>query len=146
MADSNLGAHHVDQIIQIRAMHHVRQHRSIHFFVFDPIGAVQIRYVKIVTLVAPTLVEDLFEFFFRIEIHAESEIQTPLARLRRSSIRIDDEKRWNGRPPSKGGWTTTASSARGCAIDQLAAISTDIVIRNAVDEGVRAAIAQTISN
>src|SRR6266568_6542825 len=146
MADSNFGAHHVDQIIQIRAMHHVRQHCSIHLFVFDPISAVQVRHVEIVTLVAPTFVEDLFEFFFRIEIHAQSEIQTPLARLRRSSIRIDDEQRRSGRPPSESGWTTATSTARGRAIDQLAAVSTDIVIRNAVDEGVRAAIAQTITN
>ena len=146
MADSNLGAHHVDQIIQIRAMHNVRQHRSIHLFVFDPISAVQVRHVEIVTLIAPTLVEDLFEFFFRIEIHAQSEIQTPLARLRRSSIRIDDEQRRSGRPPCESGWTTTTSTARGRAIDQLAAISTDVIIRNAVDEGVRAAIAQTITN
>ena len=142
MADSNLGAHHVDQIIQIRAMHHVRQHRSIHFFVLGPIGAVQIRHVKIVTLVAPTLVEDLFEFFFRIEIHAQSEIQTPLAGLRRRSIRIDDEERRSGRPPSESGWT--AATARGCAIDQFAPVSTDVVIRNAVNESVRAAIAKTI--
>src|SRR6266571_2525219 len=146
MAYCNFGAHHVDQIIQIRAMHNVRQHCSIHLFVFDPISAVQVRHVEIVTLVAPTFVEDLFEFFFRIEIHAQSEIQTPLARLRRSSIRIDDEKRRSGRPPSESGWTTTASTARGRAIDQLAAVSTDVVIRNAVDKGSRAAIAQTITN
>src|SRR5207244_12756664 len=50
------------------------------------------------------------------------------------------------RPPSERGWTNATSTARGRAIDQLAAISTDIVIRNAVDEGVRAAIAQTITN
>src|SRR5438552_4001006 len=146
MADSNLGAHHVDQIIQSRAMHHVRQHRAIHLLVCDPIGAVQVRHIQIVALITPTLVEDLFEFFFRIEIHAQSEIQTPLARLRRSSIRIDDEKRRSGRPPSESGWTTTASTARGRAIDQLAAVSTDVVIRNAVDKGSRAAIAQTITN
>ena len=127
-------------------MHHVRQHRSIHLFVFDPIGTVQVRHIEIIALVAPTLVEDLFEFFFRVEIHAQREIQTPLARLWRSSIRIDNEKRWSRRPPSESGWTTTASTARGRTIDQLAAVSTDIVVRNAIDKGARAAIAQTITN
>src|SRR2546425_457685 len=146
MSDGDLGAHHVDEIIQIGSMHHVRQHRSIHLFVFGPICAVQVRHVEIIALAAPTLVEDLFEFFFRVEIHAQCEIQTPLARLRGSAIRIDNEKRWSRRPPSESGWTTTASTARGRTIDQLAAVSTDIVVRNAIDKGARAAIAQTITN
>src|SRR5436189_251437 len=61
-------------------------------------------------------------------------------------MRIDDEERRTGRPPAESGWTTASYTAVGGAIGQLAAISTDVVIGNAVDEGVRAAIAQTISN
>src|SRR5436853_6581343 len=134
MADSNLGAHHVDEIIQIGSMHHVRQYRSIHLFVLGPIGAVQIRHVEIVTLVAPTLVEDLFEFLFRIEIRAQREIQTPLARLWWSSIGIDDKERRNGRTPAEGCWTTCRTTASRRTIDQLATVGTNIVISYAVDE------------
>src|SRR2546421_6296780 len=116
-------------------MNRVRRLRSIPLLVFAPFCAGKVRQVEITRRVAPPLVEDLFEFFFRVEIRAQCEIQTPLARLWRSSIRIDNEKRWSRRPPSESGWTTTGSTARGRTIDQLAAVSTEIVVRNANGQG-----------
>src|SRR5947209_14438104 len=104
-------------------MHDVRQHCSVHFLVFLPIGAVQVRHIEIVALIAPTFVEDLFEFFFGIEVHAESEIDASRAGLRRIAIRVDDEQRRSWWPSRAGASAATAAaSGSGRAIDQLAAV------------------------
>ena len=83
MADGDLGAHVVEQIVEVGAMIHVRQQLAVHLFHLRPIGAVHVRHVEVIALVAPALVEDLFELFFRIEVHAQRHVEPPLARLRR---------------------------------------------------------------
>ena len=54
-------------------------------------------HVEIVTLIAPHLVEDLFEFFFGIQVHAQVDVDSALARLGRESLAtltlIDEGKR-----------------------------------------------------
>ena len=147
MADRDLSAHHVDQIIQIGAMHDVRQHRSVHLLVFVPVRAVQVRNIEIVALIAPTFVEDLFEFFFGIEVHAQSEIDASAAGLGRIAISVDDEQRrswWSSRTGATA--TTSAATASGGAIDQFAAVGTDFEGSHAVDEACRAPVAQSIPN
>src|ERR1051326_187642 len=144
MSNGNLSAHHIDQIIQISAMHHVRQHRAVHLFVFDPISAVQIWNVKIIALIAPTFIKNLFEFFLWIQIHAQREIQAALARLRWSSIRIDDEERRRRRPATESRGTTAASGPS--AIYELVAVCADVVIGNAVDEYIGATITEPVTN
>src|SRR5256885_4606863 len=142
MANRNLGAHHVDQIIQIGAMHDVRQHCSVHFLVFVPVRAVQVRNIKIVALIAPTFIEDLLEFFFGIEIHAQSEVDASAARLGRIPIRVDDEQRgrwWSSRASACTS-TSAATAARG-AINQFAAVGTYFEGGYAVDEVCRASVA-----
>src|ERR1700704_1751901 len=129
MADCDLRTHHVDQIIEIGTMHYVRQHRSVHFFVFRPVRAVQVWHIEIIALVAPAFVEYLFEFFFGIEIHAKVSVEPALARLWRSSIRVNDEGGRSGRRAtgSRPGPATTATRR---AIYQLTPIRTDFVSSN----------------
>src|SRR5438067_11748685 len=145
MADRNLGAHHVDQIIQIGTMHDVRQHRSIHLLVFVPVRAVQVRNIKIVALIAPTFVEDLFEFFFGIEVHAESEIDAAAARLWRRAICVNDKERRVRSATTKASATTASAAARG-PINKLASVGADFESSHAVNESCRASIAKPITN
>src|SRR5882672_7964517 len=122
MSDRNLGPHHVQQIIEIGAMHYVRQHRAVHLFVPGPVRAMHVRHVKIVTLVAPAFVEDLFEFFPGIEIHAQIDIEPAYARLWWSSICVHDEQRWSWRRTTRGAWSSPATATNtGGAINQFAA-------------------------
>ena len=90
-------------------MHYVRQQLAVHLFHLWPVGAVHIWHVKVIALVAPAFVEDLFELFSGIQIHAQADIKTSLPRLRRITIRINKEKRWRRRRSSRG-WTTTAGA------------------------------------
>src|SRR5437764_9855143 len=104
-------------------MHDVRQHRAVHLLVFVPVCAVQVRHIEIVALIAPTFVEDLFEFFFGIEVHAQSEIDASRAGLWRIAIRVDDEQRRSWWPSRTGASASTAASyATGGAIDQFTAV------------------------
>src|SRR6266480_4622859 len=121
-------------------MHYVRQHRSVHLFVFRPIGAVHVRDVEIVALVAPAFVEDLFEFFFRIEVHAKVYVDSAGTRRWRRSIGVNDKKRGGGRPATES--PTTAATGR--AIDDLPAISADFKGRDALNERRHPPIAQAI--
>src|SRR5437899_3654921 len=118
MANRDFRSHHVDQIIQISTMHHVRQHRSVHLFVLRPVSAVQVWHIEIIALVAPAFVEYLFEFFLGIEIHAKVGIEPALAWLWRSSIRVDDEEGRSGRRAT-GGRPGSATTATRSAINQL---------------------------
>ena len=126
-------------------MHDVRQHRSIHLLVFVPVRAVQVRNIKIVALIAPTFVEDLFEFFFGIEIHAQRKVNAPATRLWRSPICVNDKERRVRSATTKAS-TTTATTAASGAIDQLASISADFESSHAVNERCRASIAKPITN
>src|SRR5207244_702833 len=131
----------------IGPMHDVRQHCSVYFLVFVPVRAVQVRHIEIVALIAPTFVEDLFEFFFGIEVHAQGEVHAPGSGLRRISIRVDDEQRRSWWPSRAGaGATTAAASASGGAIDQFAAIGAHFKRGNTIDKSCRAPIAQSITN
>src|SRR6267378_2315576 len=111
MSDRNLSAHHVQQVIQIRAMHYVRQHCTVHFFVPGPVRAVHVGHVEIVTLIAPAFVEYLFEFFTRIEVHAQIHIKPARARLWWSSICVHHEKRWSWRRTTRARPTPAAAAS-----------------------------------
>src|SRR5712692_6090071 len=126
-------------------MHYVRQHRSVHLFVFGPVGAVHVRHVEIVALVAPTFIEDLLELFFRIEIHAEVNVETAGTRLWRRSICIDDKKRRSRGPATKGRRTAAASTA-GRAIDEFVTVRAHFIGGNPGNKRRRAAIAKAIAN
>src|SRR5262249_57783209 len=95
MADGDLGAHVVEQIVEVGAMIHIRQQLAVHLFHLRPICAMHVRHVEVIALVAPTLVEDLFELFFRIEVHAQRHAEPPLALLWRLTI--------GGPPGQRGG-------------------------------------------
>src|SRR5258706_9443821 len=103
------------------AMHDVRKHLAIHLFHLRPIGAMHVRHVEITPLIAPSLVEDLFEFLAWVEIHAQSRVQATLARLWRSAMSTDDEKR-RSRRPTRGacsGTPAATTTACSCAIEEL---------------------------
>src|ERR1041385_8940966 len=126
-------------------MHHVRQQLAVHLAHLGPVSAVHVRHVEIVALVAPAFVEDLFELFLRLEIHAQRVVQTSGAGLRRRSIRIDEVqlRRWRIRAKADRSTTlTTATTSR--AINDLAMIRADLVSHNVVDERHRTTIAKTI--
>ena len=92
MADGDLRTHHVDEIIQIGAVVHIRQQCAVHILVFLPVGAVHVRHVEIIALVAPPLIEDLAELLFRLQVHSERHVQASLPGLRRIAIGIDKEQ------------------------------------------------------
>ncbi len=79
VADGDLGAHVVEQVVQIGAVPHVRQELPVHLLHLRPVGAVHVRHVQVVALVAPTLIEDLPELLLRIEVHAQRGRDAPLA-------------------------------------------------------------------
>src|SRR5436853_14093 len=133
MADRDLRSHHVDQIIEISTMHYVRQHRSVHLFVLRPVRAVQVWHIEIIALVAPAFVEDLFEFFLGIEIHAKINVEPAGARLWRDSICVNDEE-GRSRRRATGSRPGSATTATRGAINQLAPIRTDFVNSNSADE------------
>jgi hypothetical protein len=127
-------------------MIHVRQQLAVHLFHLRPIGAVHVRHVEIIALVAPTLVEDLFELFFRIEVHAQRHAEPPLALLRRLTIGVHQEKRGAGCGAGARAATTppAAESAAG-AIDQLVAVRAHVIIGDSGHELRGATVAQTIA-
>src|SRR5712692_3678917 len=125
-------------------MHYVGQHRSVHLFVFRPIGAVHVRHVEIIALVAPAFIEDLFELLFRIEIHAQVNIKSARTRRWRRSIRINNKKRGSRGPTTKGCGTASATASR--AIDELVTIRADFICSDTVDERCGFSIAQAITD
>src|SRR6266498_2061803 len=92
MADRDFRAHHVDEIIQIGAMVHERQERPVHLPDLRPVGAVLIRYVQVVALVAPRFVEDLLVLLLGIDIGTEVGVQSSLSGYRRGAIRVDEKE------------------------------------------------------
>src|SRR5262249_11947556 len=99
----------------------------------------------IVALIAPAFVEDLFELFFRIEVHPQRVVQTAAARLRRSSISVNNEHlgSWlTSRAPTSA--ETAATTSR--PVDDLASIGADFERRHATGKSRRPAIAQAITN
>src|SRR5258706_1652882 len=126
-------------------MHYVRQHRSVHLFVLRPVRAVQGGHIEIITLVAPALVKDLFEFFFRFEIHAQIDVQPPGAGLRWRAVGVNDEEGWRwGRTTHRPG-PASAGTASG-TIDKLVTIRADFVSQNAVRESSRPPITEPIAD
>src|SRR5882757_3109093 len=145
MADRNLGAHHIQQVIQISAMHDVRQHCSVHFLVFRPIGAMQVWHIEIITLVPPAFIEYLFEFLLGIQMHAQVHIDAALARLWWRSIRINDEERWRWRRATRARRPTSATAAAASgAIDKLMTVRADFVSQDAGRKRSRPPIAKPV--
>src|SRR5262245_23884138 len=134
MTDRDLGAHVVEQVVEIGAVIYVRQQLAVHLLHFWPIGAVHVRHVEIIALVAPSFIEDLFEFLFRIEVHAQRYVKPPLARLRRLPIGIDKEERGTGGACALAATTTTSASTSASAVDQLVSVGAYIIIGDACDE------------
>src|SRR5215813_12534137 len=126
-------------------MHDVGQHRPIHLFIFVPVCAVQVWDIEIVALIAPAFIEDLFELFFGIEVHAQRKVDASGSGLRRVAIGINHEQRRNWWPPAECGAASTTASTAGAEY-QLAAVSADVVISDALDKGGRAPIAETVTN
>src|SRR4029453_5478106 len=124
-------------------MPHVRQHSAVHLFVFHPVGTVKIRNVKIVTLVAPAFVEDLFELGGGLEIHAQADINSTLAGLRRSSIGVDYEKRRRQRGSACG---RARPTSRGGSRRKFAAIRTYRIISDRRSKRRRFSITDAITN
>src|SRR6185312_518545 len=146
VSDRDLSTHDIHQVIEIGAVHRIRQQLPVHLSHLRPIGAVHVLHVEIVALVAPAFVEDLFELFLRLEIHAQSEVQTTCAWLWSCAIGIDEEQLWRRSIAGSATWTTTLTTApsRG-AIDQLATIGADFVRSNVTGECCRTAVAKTIA-
>src|SRR5882724_448521 len=128
MPDGNLCSHHVEQIIEISTMHHVRKHLAVHLFHLRPIRAVHIRHVEIVAFVAPAFVEDLFELFPWVEIHPQRSVQTALPRLWRIAISVNDKERRNRWHPTRGTLTAApAAAAASTAIEEFVTICAHFV-------------------
>src|SRR5262249_57075022 len=129
MSDGDLGAHVVEQVIEVGAVVHIRQQLAIHLLHLRPIGAVHVRNVEIIALVAPSLIEDLFELLFRIEVHAQRHVESPLARLRGLAISIYEEERETSASARALAATTTSSAeATAGAVDQLLAVSAQVIL------------------
>ncbi len=92
VADGDLGAHLVEQVVQIGAVIDVRQQRAVHLLHLRPVGAVHVRHVQIVALVAPALIEDLLELFLRIQIHPQRHVEPAGPACGRRAIGIDEEQ------------------------------------------------------
>src|SRR6185369_5779775 len=138
--------HHVEKIIQVGTMHHVRQQLPIHLLHLRPISAVHVWHVEIVALIAPAFIEDLFELFFRVEIHAQRNVQTTGASLRRSAIGIDEEQLRRWRCSKTSTTRTTLPTANCSAIDELATIGTDLVTRHVGRKRSDATIAEAVTH
>src|SRR5215831_9266608 len=108
-------------------MIHVWQQLAVHLSHLRPIGAVHVRHVEIVTLVPPTLIEDLFELFLRLEVHAQPDVEAALSRLRRISISVNDKERRHRRWSSLSRTTRSKATTTCRAINQLAAVGAYLV-------------------
>src|SRR5262249_19576764 len=126
-------------------MVYVRQQLSVHLLVSGPVRAVHIRHIQIVTLVAPSLVEDLFELLPWLQVHPQRDIHSSLTSGRRIAICIYKEKSRHRRPGSRRRRTATASKSSRRAVQQLVSVGTHLVVRNRVRKHCRAPIAQSIS-
>src|SRR5215468_3674299 len=127
-------------------MIHVRQQLAVHLFHLRPIGSVHIRHVEIIALVAPAFIEDLFELFFRIEVHAQRHVEPPLSRLRRLAIGVHQEEPGGASSArALASTTATASEAATSAIDQLVTVRAYVVFGYSGNERRLPAIAQTIT-
>src|ERR1041385_7957117 len=128
-------------------MHHVRQQLTVHLAHLWPVGAVHVRHVEIVALVAPAFVEDLFELFLWFEIHAQRVVQTSGAGLRRRSIGIDEEQLRRRRIRTTAAtWTTPLTAPpTSRAINELATICADLVSNDVAHECRCPTIAQAIT-
>src|SRR6476620_8716751 len=110
-------------------MLHVKQHLTVHLSHARPITSVHVLHVKVVALVAPTFVEDLFEFFFWIEVHPQRKVQTSLALLR-WAIRIDQEQLRRRRSTETTTATTKTATTTCGSIQKLPTICAHLVSRN----------------
>src|SRR4030095_12736811 len=109
MSDRDLSAHVIKEVVEIGPMHHVGQQLPVHFFHLRPVGSMHVRHVEIIALIAPALVEDLFEFLPGLEIHTQRNIETPLSCLRRIAISINKKQLWSSGTASCG--TASATTA-----------------------------------
>src|SRR5438093_11287952 len=111
-------------------------------YLYVPIGAVHVWNIEIVAFVTPHLIEDLFELFLGIEIHAQRVIHPSGVRLRRVSIGIDDEQRRIRWSTSEGAGTSRATASATAAVNQLVAIGANVERGDSAYESGRAPIAQ----
>ena len=102
--------------------------------------------IEIVALITPHLIEDLFELFLGIEVHAQRVIHPSSIGLRRISIRIDDEQRRIRWSTSECAGTSSASPYAAAAVNQLVAVGADIERGDSAYESGCASIAQAIAN
>ena len=123
----------------------VGQQLAVHLLVLRPVGAVHVRHVEVVALIAPALVEDLLELLLRIEIHAQCRVHASLSRRGRIAIGVDEEQPWTGRA-ARGAAAAATPAATAGAIEQLASVGADGVLGRAGDEGRGATIAQAIAD
>ena len=91
----DLGSHHVEQIVQIGAMHYRGKPLPVHLLHARPISAMHVRHVKVIALVAPSFIEDLLELFFRLQIHTKRSVQVSSSRDGRLLVGIHyEQSRW----------------------------------------------------
>src|SRR5579883_2946483 len=148
VADGDLGAHHIHQIVEVGAVVHVRQELAVHLLHARPVGAVHVGDIQVVALVAPVFVEDLLELFAGFEVHAELRIERSLAGLGRLAVGIDEE---DLRAAPAGGCRAAAASASasacaGAAVNELVAIGADLILRDAAGERCGPAVAQAVAH
>ena len=87
VADRDLRAHVVEQVVEVGAMRDVRQHGAVHLLHARPVRAVHVRHIQVVALQAPALVEDLRELRLRIEMHPQRHVEAAVAGRRRRPCR-----------------------------------------------------------
>ena len=133
VSDCDFGPHGIEQIIQVGPMHDMGQKLAVVFFHARPVTALHVFDVEIVALITPPFVEDLLEFFLRIEVHAQGDSQLALSRRWGHFVGVDKEDRGRDR-----GFPWDRRAAR--TVGQLMAVRADIVIDYACYEGNQFAI------
>ena len=134
VTDGDLGPHVVEQVVQVGAVLHVGQQRAVHGLHLRPVRAVHVLHVEVVALQAPAFVEDLLELGFRLEVHAERRGEAALACLRNIAIGVHEEQ---PRSTARCGCSAAPAAATPTpagAIQQLAAVSADVVLGHALHE------------
>src|SRR5947209_3387218 len=134
MTNRDLGAHLIDEIIQIGAVVHVREKRAVHLFHLWPVGAVRVRDIQVVALVPPRFVEDLLELLLEIDIGAEGGVQATCTWLRRLTIGVDDEQGRTTRPVCAAPAAAPASTTTAPAVRELMPVEADAVVRHTREE------------
>src|SRR5205085_3405236 len=93
----------------------------------------------------PAFVENLFELFLRLKVHAQRDVQSPLPGLRRVAVGVNQEERRRGRPAGVTGSAPEAAATTRRAVEELVTVCAHGVLCDAGNEDRGAAVAQAVA-